>query len=400
MNPVFRAFRPAPLVIFAMAVALGAAYGCDRSSPSPDPARSNPEIRLVIPASNPAAAFVEVAGVSAADLAALRKGRMTDDAWRTLLGVFVKASGSRQGAPERERDDRPPMLGTYSVQADTIRFTPRFPLDPGRPYEVVFYPSNLPSVASGARPQAAPLVAGVSIPKREVAPSTDVAQVYPSGDVVPENLLRIYIHFSAPMSRRSGLDYIHLLDRDGREIKGPFLPLDTDLWNDDHTRYTVFFDPGRVKRDLPRMQMSRRSRRDNSTRWSSTAWPDCARAGVDDVPASLPRDGAESARSLGWNRRAGRDQLIGGRDVSRAARSRPAASRSASRRAANFSRETFGSRRRERGGRSCRGAMGGRDINRRLSILEPRRQQGGRRSGGWKAEEIALRPGQQRPVSK
>jgi hypothetical protein len=81
-------------------------------------------------------------------------------------------------------------------------------------------------------------------------------QVYPSADVVPENLLRIYVHFSAPMSRRSGLDYIHLLDQEGREIKGPFLPLDTDLWNDDHTRYTAFFDPGRVKQDLlPRRQM-------------------------------------------------------------------------------------------------------------------------------------------------
>src|SRR4051812_37238850 len=108
MNPVLRAFRAAPLVIFATAVALAAAYGCGRSSPSPDPGRSNLEIRLGIPASNPAAAFVEVAGVSAADLAALRKARMTDDVWGMLLGVFVKAIGSRQEAPARQRDDPPP----------------------------------------------------------------------------------------------------------------------------------------------------------------------------------------------------------------------------------------------------------------------------------------------------
>jgi hypothetical protein len=120
---------------------------------------------------------------------------------------------------------------------------------------VIFDPSRLPS-AHDRRPHAVPLVAVVSRPKLEGALSTEVAQVYPSGEVLPENLLRLYIHFSAPMSRRSGLDYIHLLDQDGREIKGPFLPLDTDFWNDEHTRYTVFFDPGRVKQDLlPRRQM-------------------------------------------------------------------------------------------------------------------------------------------------
>jgi hypothetical protein len=74
--------------------------------------------------------------------------------------------------------------------------------------------------------------------------------------MVPENLLRLYIEFNAPMSRRTGVNYIHLLDQDGREVVGPFLPLDADFWNADRTRYTVFFDPGRVKQDLlPRRQM-------------------------------------------------------------------------------------------------------------------------------------------------
>ena len=30
----------------------------------------------------------------------------------------------------------------------------------------------------------------------------------------------------------------------------PFLPLDAEFWNDDRTRYTVFFDPGRQKRGI------------------------------------------------------------------------------------------------------------------------------------------------------
>jgi hypothetical protein len=66
----------------------------------------------------------------------------------------------------------------------------------------------------------------------------------------------MYIHFSAPMGRRGGLEHVHLLDEDGDEVRGPFLPLDADFWNDDRTRYTVFFDPGRVKQGLtPREEM-------------------------------------------------------------------------------------------------------------------------------------------------
>ena len=37
----------------------------------------------------------------------------------------------------------------------------------------------------------------------------------------------------------------------GKEVIDPFLPLDAEFWNDDRTRYTVFFDPGRQKRGIP-----------------------------------------------------------------------------------------------------------------------------------------------------
>jgi len=82
--------------------------------------------------------------------------------------------------------------------------------------------------------------------------------VYPTADVVPENQLRLYIHFSAPMGSQGGLDFIHLLDESGVEVKDPFLPLDSEFFNDDRTRYTVFFDPGRQKRGIaPVDQMGR-----------------------------------------------------------------------------------------------------------------------------------------------
>ena len=60
------------------------------------------------------------------------------------------------------------------------------------------------------------------------------------------------------MDWRSGYDYVTLLDDRGQEVVDAFLPLDADFWNDDRTRYTVFFDPGRVKRGiLPNKQMGR-----------------------------------------------------------------------------------------------------------------------------------------------
>jgi hypothetical protein len=60
------------------------------------------------------------------------------------------------------------------------------------------------------------------------------------------------------MARRGALQHVRILDEAGREVEDPFLPLDTDLWNQDATRLTVLFDPGRVKRGiLPNVEMGR-----------------------------------------------------------------------------------------------------------------------------------------------
>ncbi len=227
-------------------VTLAAGSACGDSIPS---ATGPPQIRLVVPAGNEAAAFIEVRGLSASELDRLRAHEMTDAAWAALLRVTVKADAVV------DPDDRPAMLGTYTVQSDTLRFTPRYPFDAGRPYQVVFDASRLP-LAQPAGSSRAPVVAVVSRPKTAAAPSTRVAQVYPTADQVPENQLRLYVQFSAPMGRRSGLEHVHLLDPDGREVKDPFLPLDLEFWNGDHTRYTFFLDPGRVKKGItPREEM-------------------------------------------------------------------------------------------------------------------------------------------------
>ena len=171
-------------------------------------------------------AAVDVVGLSREQAATL--GRLgSRDAWAEVFRVSV--------AP-----DQPPMLGEYTLAGDRARFTPMFPLDPGRQYHVSFTPPGDP-----------PLASTVGLPATHTTPTTMVAHVYPSGDVVPENQLRLYIHFSAPMGMKGGLEYVHLLDEEGKEVKDPFLPLDAEFWNDDRTRYTVFFDPGRQKRGIP-----------------------------------------------------------------------------------------------------------------------------------------------------
>ena len=120
------------------------------------------------------------------------------------------------------------------------------------------------------------LRAVVSLPQVAQASSTIVTAVYPSGDVIPENQLRMYVQFSGPMGQASGREHIAILDRNGQELVDAMLPLDTELWNGERTRYTVLFDPGRVKRKiLPNREMGRALRRgDTITLVVSQDWPD------------------------------------------------------------------------------------------------------------------------------
>lgn len=77
-----------------------------------------------------------------------------------------------------------------------------------------------------------------------------VTQVYPSADVLPENLLRFYVYFSEPMARGGIWDSVVLLDETGEVVPGAFIENKFDLWSPDDRRLTVLFDPGRVKTGL------------------------------------------------------------------------------------------------------------------------------------------------------
>jgi hypothetical protein len=226
------------LRVAALATLVACAAACSRSAAR----ESTPGIHLTTPAAGPA--YVEYVGLSGKEFNALATGSFSPQQWAEILHVSVDGAEGIQ------------IVGRYEVVDNTIRFTPTFPFDAGRTYKVWFDPARIPGASAI---QLVPrIAASVSLPRPSVAPSTVVTHVYPSGDTIPENQLRMYIEFSAPMGRRSGIEYVALLDERGTEVEGPFLPLDYEFWNGDRTRFTVFFDPGRVKHDiLPNKQMGR-----------------------------------------------------------------------------------------------------------------------------------------------
>ncbi len=183
-----------------------------------------PSARIVLNANSPRPT-IDVVDVPPDELAAI-EGTESRDEWTAILKIAVSAGV-----------DQPAAVGQYAVEDGRVRFTPMFPLDPGRQYHVTFTP-----------PGGEPVTATVELPPPDTTPKTTVSAVFPTTGVVPENQLRFYIHFSAPMSMRGGFDFIHLLDESGQAVKDAFLPLDAQLWSDDRTRYTVLFDPAPRKR--------------------------------------------------------------------------------------------------------------------------------------------------------
>jgi hypothetical protein len=146
-----------------------------------------------------------------------------------------------------EKGIQPPaMAGKYEVVGQALRFTPRFALRPGSTYRAHFFPPPPPG------PQASPALIKreISIPALPPREPTKVTAVYPSGDVLPENQLRFYLHFSAPVRQGEVYSRVKLLGPDGKHDQRAFLEIGEELWDTTGTRLTLLFDPGRQKRGL------------------------------------------------------------------------------------------------------------------------------------------------------
>ena len=56
------------------------------------------------------------------------------------------------------------------------------------------------------------------VPEADAVAATVVEEIYPTADVLPENHLKFYLHFSAPMSRGEAYLRVHLLDEAGKRM--------------------------------------------------------------------------------------------------------------------------------------------------------------------------------------
>lgn len=231
-------------------------------SPPVVAAEGDATVRITLHGGDGPSPRFEVEGLTAEQRARL-KGGPPAGGWAEVFAVSV---GTADDAA------RQPMLGEHSVMGGRLRFVPRFPLRPGLTYTARLRTGRI----DGSR--AADITRTFRLDPPAEKPPANVEAVYPTREAVPENLLKFYIHFSAPMSQGDSYRFLHLMRADGTEVELPFLELGEELWDDTGTRLTVFFDPGRIKRGLkpreeagPVLEEGKRY-----TLVIDRAWPDAA----------------------------------------------------------------------------------------------------------------------------
>lgn len=184
---------------------------------------------------------IEISGIDDQNLRELRRSDWDSSRWQQLLSVYAEQGDVISDV------SLPAMIGSYRVVSETLCFEPQFPLEPGVTYRATFRPARLPSAGKRG---VAMVASSFRVPSRPASSTTVVREIYPTANVLPENLLKFYVHFSAPMRRGHIYDHIHLRDDAGKAIELPFLEIDEELWDPGMTRLTLIIDPGRIKRGV------------------------------------------------------------------------------------------------------------------------------------------------------
>ena len=191
-------------------------------------------------------AAVVVLGLEWTLIDALTRSAPSSEGWQSLFPVRIAADAG---------SDLPMMLGTYAVEEDRVVFRPRFALVPGTSYMARFDPGSLTGAGGFERaagfagaPDFPALEAELSVPLDASAPPTRVVQIYPTASIVPMNLLKMYVHFSAPMRFGEAYEHIQLRTASGEVVPNAILDVLEELWDPERRRLTLLFDPGRIKR--------------------------------------------------------------------------------------------------------------------------------------------------------
>jgi hypothetical protein len=229
-------------LLIASLAALCSLSGCTQAHSREDKDSGPPSIRLNPVFGDITRASFDVTGLPAAALEQLLAVDRTQEEWNALLAVTVNEDGGVLADAQR-----PPIVGKYAVQGGVVRFVPRFPLERGLRYQARFDPSRVPGkhgISGGV------ITALYRLPKAKPKAATRVVRIDPTLDVLPENQLKFYITFSAPMGRGDVYRHLHLLGPNDKPVEMPFLELGEELWDRSGTRLTLLFDPGRIKRGL------------------------------------------------------------------------------------------------------------------------------------------------------
>ena len=149
------------------------------------------------------------------------------------LAVFVK--------DEAEKCNSIAIQGKHTIKGDYLVFLPYFPFEKGMTYVVK---------AKHADADKGHFFQSFQAGKKQPVAEAKVVSIYPSGNQVPENLLRFYIYFNTPMKKGQALKYIQLADTAGNIDKQAFMEFKQELWSPDGKRLTLLFDPGRIKRGV------------------------------------------------------------------------------------------------------------------------------------------------------
>lgn len=205
--------------------------------------RRLPRFELRYDCDNPTTGELVLLGLPEPMLAELDSLQLLDSTWRRLFPVYV--------ADEMPiAEDQPAMLGVYTVTRDFIRFEPRFVFEPGMSYVARFH-FDLAKTLGVSRLLGCEddLVKTFQIPRVKAGP-TFVTAVYPSGNVLPENTVRLYVHFSAPVSHVDLHEHIKLTEVSGNPVDLAFIETSDSLWDSESERLTLFFHPGRTKGEV------------------------------------------------------------------------------------------------------------------------------------------------------
>jgi hypothetical protein len=173
------------------------------------------------------------------DLAAfLASSTRPDDLLKSIFRVSVGQAPSPKG------DSLPDVSGRYILFKDEVQFIPHFAFERDVKYHATFDPRPL-----GALLTAESLNLEFLIPTEQNPPArTEVTHVFPSCDLLPENLLRFYVCFSNSMQHGRALEEISLLDSDGKAVADTLYRPPLELWDRTMRHLTVLLDPGRLKR--------------------------------------------------------------------------------------------------------------------------------------------------------